>query len=137
LITFADTGALVALLDRSDSHHIWAKRCFQSLKPPLLTCEAVLAETWHLLQQAPPSCKVLMALHRDGILRSDFQFEHHAFDIWKLLQKYTDTPMDFADACLVRMTEIVSQSRVWTTDSDFKIYRRLGRQTVPVLAPWQ
>lgn len=137
MITFADTGALVALLDRSDVRHPWALRCFQSLKPPLLTCEVVLAETWHLLQKAPPSCYVLAAMHRDGILRSDFHFEQHPLDVWKLLQKYTDTPMDFADACLVRLTEIVSQSRVWTTDSNFKVYRRLGRQTVPVLAPWQ
>jgi len=42
-----DTGALVALLDRSDSHHAWAVACFQAMKPPVLTCEAVLAEAWH------------------------------------------------------------------------------------------
>jgi predicted nucleic acid-binding protein len=38
-----DAGALVALLDRADLHHAWAKRCFMELSPPLLTCEAVLA----------------------------------------------------------------------------------------------
>lgn len=54
-----------------------------------------------------------------------------------MLEKYRDVPMDFADACLVRMTEILSPCRVWTTDSDFNVYRRLGRRTIPVIAPWQ
>jgi predicted nucleic acid-binding protein len=48
-----------------------------------------------------------------------------------------DVPMDFADACLVRLSEIHAKSLVWTTDSDFNIYRRHGRQVVPVMAPWQ
>jgi len=41
------------------------------------------------------------------------------------------------DACLLRLSEVHGAARVWTTDSDFKVYRRLGRQVVPVLAPWQ
>jgi predicted nucleic acid-binding protein len=133
----ADTGALVALLDRSDLHHAWALECFKTLKPPLITCDAVLAEAWHLLGSAPPSRKVLAAMHRDGVFRSDFAFEDHAPNLWKLLEKYRDVPMDLADACLVRLSEIHAKARVWTTDSDFNVYRRLGRQIIPVLAPWQ
>jgi uncharacterized protein len=43
--------------------------------------------------------------------------------------------MDFADACLVRMTEILPDPRVWATDSDFLVYRRHGRTSIPLLAP--
>jgi hypothetical protein len=43
--------------------------------------------------------------------------------------------MDIADACLGRMTETHERSRVLTTDSHFRIYRRNGRQIIPVLAP--
>jgi predicted nucleic acid-binding protein len=132
-----DTGAWVALLDQADLHHEWAVKCFKILKPPLFTCDAVLAETWHLLGRAPQSRKVLGAMHRDGIFRSDFAFEDHTPAIWRLLEKYSDVPMDFADACLVRLSEIHAKSLVWTTDSDFNIYRRHGRQVVPVMAPWQ
>jgi predicted nucleic acid-binding protein len=53
-----------------------------------------------------------------------------------LIQQYQDTPMSFADACMVRMTELHQDSTVFTTDSDFKAYRRNGRQTIPVLGPW-
>ena len=54
-VVLVDTGPLVALLDRSDSGHAWAVKVFKELRPPLLSCEAVLAETWHLLGDSGPS----------------------------------------------------------------------------------
>ncbi len=131
----ADTGALVALLDRSDSLPGWAVEVFKSLRPPLLVCEAVLAEAWHLLGEAPPSREALARLHRDGIIRVAFDFETEASAVWRLLHKYEDVPMDFADACLVRMAEIHNSPRVWSADSDFRIYRRNGRQVIPLISP--
>jgi predicted nucleic acid-binding protein len=131
----ADTGALVALLDRADSQHEWAVNCFRMLRPPLITCESVLAETSHLLGDLPVSLEALARLHREGILRVEFDFQTHASTIWRLLNKYRDLPMDFADACLVRMTEIHPDSAVWTTDGDFRVYRRHSRQTIPLLFP--
>lgn len=130
-----DSGALVALLDRADFHHGWAVERFKALQPPLLTCESVLAETLHLLSDLPRSVEALTRLHRDGILRVDFEFELHASSVWRLIRKYSDLPMAFADACLVRMTELHSEPVVWTTDSDFKVYRRHGRQAIPLIHP--
>jgi uncharacterized protein len=43
--------------------------------------------------------------------------------------------MSLADACLVRMTETVSDPLVLTTDSDFAIYRRHSRQVIPCVMP--
>ena len=129
----ADTGALVALLDRSDAWHEWAVDTFKTLRPPLLTCEAVLTEVWHLLGSAPPSRSALSRLHREGILLEAFDFQTEAPSIWRLLEKYADVPMDFADACLVRMSELHPTAQVWTTDSDFQVYRRHGRQAIPLL----
>ena len=130
-----DTGALVALLDRADFHHDWAVDCFKTLRPALLTCEAVLAETMHLLADLPPSIEGLTRLHRDGILRVEFDFQSQAPVVWRLIRKYRDVPMAFADACVVRMTELQADCTVWTTDSDFRIYRRHGRQAIPHLSP--
>jgi len=132
-----DTGPLVALLDRSDIHHPWAVQCFKQLRAPLFTCEAVMAETMHLLRKLPPSLKTLAIWHGEGIFRCSFDFQAQAPACWKLLAKYADTPMDFADACMVRMAEIHPNPRVWTTDTDFQIYRRNARAVIPLLAPWE
>lgn len=131
----ADTGALVALLDRADVHHHWAVECFKILRPPLLTCESVLAETLHLLGDLTPSVEALARLHRDAILLVEFDFQAHAPAIWRLIEKYSDVPMAFADACLVRMTELHAECVIWTTDGDFQVYRRHGRQAIPLLSP--
>ena len=51
------------------------------------------------------------------------------------MRKYHDVPMSFADACLVRMTELLPDPLILTTDADFRIYRRHSRQTVPIAMP--
>jgi uncharacterized protein len=44
--------------------------------------------------------------------------------------------MDLADACIVRMTELMPDSRVITVDrSDFSVYRRHGRDLIPLIVP--
>ena len=133
----ADTGPLVALLDRSDHHHAWAVECFKQFHPPVMTCEAVLAETFYLLGGLSSSRKTLAHWHREGLIQISFDFQRQAPLVWKLLEKYADTPMDVADACLVRMTEILPDARIWTLDSDFLVYRRHGRTSIPLLAPWE
>jgi len=47
-----DTGPWVALLSRNDTHHKWAVEQFRLLSPPLLSCEAVVAETCFLLKRS-------------------------------------------------------------------------------------
>ena len=125
----------MALLDRADLHHAWAVECFKELPPPLITCECVLAEALHLLADLSPSVTALARLYSDGILRVDFDFNSHAPAVWRLIQKYRDLPMDLADACLVRMSELHTDCMIWTTDSHFRVYRRHGRQTIPLLSP--
>jgi len=51
------------------------------------------------------------------------------------MDKYADVPISFADACLVRMTETLNDPVLLTTDADFQIYRRHGRQSIPCIFP--
>jgi predicted nucleic acid-binding protein len=55
--------------------------------------------------------------------------------VLNLLEKYADVPMSIADACLVRLTEILPEPLLLTTDSDFRIYRRLGKRVIPTRMP--
>ena len=130
-----DTGPLVALFNRKDRHHAWSLRYFRELKPPLITCDAVLAEALYLLRRDPAAVPFIMGLIEKEVIVSSFSVSKNAFALKKLMIKYKDTPMDFADACVVRMTELMGECRVWTVDSDFKVYRRNGRAVIPLIFP--
>lgn len=131
-----DTGPLVAVLNANDEHHIWAKEIFGFLSPPLLTCEAVLSEAQFLLSGRGGDPSTVLDWAQRGIIQLSFNAANEIPRLRSLQSSYRTLPMDFADACLVRMSELHSRCRVLTTDSHFRIYRRNGRQIIPVLAPW-
>ena len=127
----ADTGLLLAALDKTDPFHDWGAEEFLA-NAPLITCDAVLVELSYHLNDAVPGMKLVE--HGDLILDFDLSAETKA--VLDLLNKYRDRRMELADACLVRMTELNSQSKIWTLDrGDFSVYRRHGRQPVPCEFP--
>jgi len=128
-----DTGFLVALLSRRDGNHCWAAAQAPRLPPPWTTCEAVLSEASQLL--GGHGTRSLASLLRRGALVCGCRFADDMDAVLKLLEKYADVPMSFADACLVRMTETLNDPVLLTTDADFRIYRRHGRQIIPCLLP--
>ncbi|MBI2754705.1 MAG: PIN domain-containing protein [Betaproteobacteria bacterium] len=128
-----DAGFVVALLSRRDGHHRWAVAQTPKLPPPWSTCEAALSEAFHLL--GPRGAPALRTLLRRGSLRVGFALAEQMEPVLKLMQKYADVPMSLADACLIRMTETLSDSVILTTDADFRIYRRHSRQVVPCVIP--
>jgi uncharacterized protein len=130
----ADAGFLVALISRRDAFHDWATLQAPRLPPPWLTCEAALSEASHLLGRSGTQGLALML--RRGALVSGFRFADDMDAVLKLLEKYADVPISFADACLVRMTETLNDPMLLTTDADFRIYRRHGRQVVPCVLPY-
>jgi predicted nucleic acid-binding protein len=128
-----DAGFLVALLSRRDGNHRWAAAQAPRLPPPWMTCEAVLSEASHLL--GGYGTRSLASLLRRGALVCGYRFADDMDAVFKLLEKYADVPMSFADACLVRMTETLNDPMLLTTDADFRIYRRHGRQIIPCVLP--
>lgn len=128
-----DTGFLVALISRRDGNHDWAAAQAPRFPPPWLTCEAVLSETTHLL--GGHGTRSLASLLRRGALVSSYRFSDDTDAVLRLLAKYSSVPMSFADACLVRMTETLNDPMLLTTDADFRIYRRHGRQIIPCALP--
>ena len=130
-----DSGAIVAALRRRDQHHVWARSHFEALSNPCLTCEAVLSESFFLLERAKDGKDRLASILERGIIVVDFAFVAHREETLRLLRRYDNTPMSFADACLVRMAELHADAVVLTTDSDFRIYRKNGRQAIPLIVP--
>ncbi len=130
-----DTGPLVAFLNRSDRHHGWAVERLAEIEPPLLTCEAVLAETCHLVRRTSSGPEAVAEMVASGLIEIPFRLGAEAARIGSLLGRYAGVPMSLADACLVRLAEIEAGSAVLTLDSDFHVYRMHGRQVIPVIAP--
>jgi uncharacterized protein len=128
-----DTGFLVALLVGRDANHRWAVIQSSRSPPPWRTCEAVLSEAFHLLGAAGgPALTAL--LERHSVVPA-FTLREDIAAIITLMRKYADVPMSLADACLVRMTETLTDTVLLTTDTDFRIYRRLGRRTIRSMMP--
>ena len=128
-----DAGFVVALLSHGDTKHRWAIAEAPRWPPPWITCEAVLSEAFHLLQ--PSGTRTVASLLRRGTIVCRYRFAGDTEAVLKLLEKYDDVPMSFADACLVRMTETLNNPVLLTTDADFRIYRRHGRQMIRCVLP--
>ena len=130
-----DTGPLVALVDRRDKDHEWTVAQWSDIAPPLLTCESVISEACFLLEQTPTGAAPVFEMLVRKAIALPFQLEDHLKEVRALCEKYSDIPMSVADACLVRMAEQSAQSVVLTLDRDFKIYRKHGRQVIPLIVP--
>ncbi len=130
-----DTGPLVAYLASDEQHHEWATQQFMQYDGPVITCEAVISEAWFLLRHAPRHLSCLQAMLADGVFDLTFHLEDEARSVTTLMDRYDDVPMSLADACLVRLSELHPKLPLLTLDSDFKIYRRHGRQVIAVIAP--
>lgn len=128
----ADTGFLVAFANRGDAHHDWAVSVAARVSEPLLTCEAVLAETaFHLESSA-----LALAMITDGLITLAFDCADHLPQLAALAARYADRSPDLADLCLIRMSELHPRHNVITVDvEDFRIYRRNKREAIPVIAP--
>jgi predicted nucleic acid-binding protein len=130
-----DTGPLVALINGRDKYHKWVTLQMARIKPPLLTCEAVLSEACFLLRTYNGGQKAVLEFLRRSILQLPFRLSEHVNQIAWLIDKYSDVPMSLADACLVRLTELYAESSILTLDADFSIYRKNKKQVIPILSP--
>ena len=128
----ADTGFLVAFANRRDLHHRWAVEVARQIATPLLTCEAVLAETaFHL-----DSASYVLSVVKEGLVQVAFDVSRNIEQLDALARRYEDRRSDLADLCLIRMSEMYPRHVVVTTDqTDFHVYRRNKRDVIPRLSP--
>jgi len=128
----ADTGFLMAFANRNDAHHDWAVALARRVTEPLLTCEAVLAEAAFHLQ----SSALVLDLVDDGLVTIAFACVDHLPQLAGLAKRYADRRPDWADLCIIRMSEIHPHHSVITVDrEDFRVYRRNKREAIPLICP--
>lgn len=127
-----DAGPLIAALNRQDAHHRWACETLARLGPPFYSCPEAVAETAAMTGQPAAIVEMIQA----GEIILAFALSEQTAAVLTLLKKYEDRGMDLADACIVRMTELMRDCQVVTLDRrDFAVYRRNGRELIPLIAP--
>ena len=128
----ADTGFLIAFGNRKDQYQSWARELAGRVTEPLLTCDAVLAETaFHLHSSA-----LVLSFVAEGLVRPSFVVADHLGRLTELAGRYADREPDLADLCLIRLSELHPKHPVITTDlSDFGVYRRGRREAIPLIHP--
>ncbi|AMA08819.1 type II toxin-antitoxin system VapC family toxin [Picosynechococcus sp. PCC 73109] len=130
-----DTSPLVALINKKDNTHEWTKQQWSQIKPPLLTCESVITESFFLLRNIYGGDTAVIRLLEKGVITIAFDLESEIESIKDLLTRYKSVPVSLADACLVRMAEQNPNSSVFTLDSDFRIYRKNRNQIIDLITP--
>jgi predicted nucleic acid-binding protein len=118
-----DTGAIVALLDRSDSFHQRCADAMAELRAPLVTCEAVIAESCYLLRNIPGAAEaIVQSVHcREFLIPAGLS--EAALPVGRILAKYKERRIDLADAFLVHLANELNTGDILTVDGDFHIYR--------------
>jgi len=123
-----DSGPLIALFNRDDKYHRASVAFVHDNRCELITTIASVTETLHLLDFHRHAQVDFLrwveagAVSIEAITLNDFS------RIRELTLKYADLPMDFADACLVLLSEKLDIDRIATIDRDFDVYRRYGTQ---------
>ena len=100
-----------------------------------MSCEAVVAETCFLLKRSGFDPALALQFIERGVVQLPFTLQEQIGSVSALFKRYENVPASLADAALIRMSEIYDSPLLLTTDSDFHIYRRLGRQMIPMVSP--
>jgi predicted nucleic acid-binding protein len=118
-----DTGVIVALMDRSERQHAACAKAVGESSAPLVTCEAVIAESCYLLRGLAGAAESILENVRTGVFQIPFRLTQAAAPLQRLVRKYRDREMDLADACLVHLAGELESGDILTLDHDFEIYR--------------
>ena len=126
-----DTGPLVALFKRNDTHHKRAAAWFKAYRGALLTTQAVVTEAWHLVSESARLPMVRFVMAACEIREFDAQGQAR---ILTTLQRYADLPMDYADATLLVLGEIEKITAVATIDvNDFSVYHLVNGKALTLV----
>jgi predicted nucleic acid-binding protein len=128
-----DTGGLVAFINKREKQHPWVIEQWKKVITPLLTCEAVITEACFLLQDVYEGEDAVIALLDRQIIQIPFQISNEIPNIRLLMKQYQNVPMSLADACLVRMSELIESICVLIFDSDFRVYRRNKNEAIELI----
>ena len=134
-VVLVDAGFLVAMYDRHEPKHRLCVRIYESVSSQMVTCEAVIGEALYLLRKFREAVNgILFSIDR-GVLSIPFTLRDSSRSVLEIMEKYSDIPADFADACLIHMANELGTGDILTLDSDFRHYRWRRNRAFNLLIP--
>jgi len=118
-----DTGPIVSLLDSTDSFHHRCVEAIGSIGSPLVTCEAVIAESCYLLRSVKGAPQAILQNVASGVFQIPLPIASYADEASRIVSKYQRRDTDLADACLIHLAEAFQTGEILTMDRDFEFYR--------------
>jgi uncharacterized protein len=118
-----DAGVIVAMLDRSETYHSVCAEIVRKITAPLVTCEAVIAESCYLLRGVAGAAEAILGNVAAGTFQIPFRLSGVAPQIQAIFRRYKDREVDFADACLIHLATQLHTPDILTLDGDFQVYR--------------
>lgn len=120
-----DTGPLVAYLDGRDPAHRDVAERLEGFTGRLVSTSAVITEAMHFVSDSSEGPEALSNFaNAVGLLVYECAHPIQIKDAVRLMNKYADTPMDFADATLVLLADQLSVRDILTLDRrGFSTYR--------------
>jgi predicted nucleic acid-binding protein len=124
-VILTDAGPLIALIDRRDAEHLRCVAAARELVGPMLSTWPALTEAMYLLGAGSGwrGQEPLWRMVRGGQLVLAEMTATMLARIPALMERYSELPMDLADASLVALAEAERLGKVFTLDSDFHVYR--------------
>jgi uncharacterized protein len=131
-----DTGPLVALLCKRDQWHPWAKSYFDKWDKPMISCESVLSESFFLLKREHIDLSGILSvfIEKQILIVENFS-RTELLNIFLKMEKFRNIPMSFADACLVQISEKFPERKIFTLDSDFRLYTNAQGKNLSLIIP--
>jgi predicted nucleic acid-binding protein len=133
---FLDTGPLVALFRERDQFHQWVKIELSKDDYGFITCEAVLTETLFLTHNLPEVLDSISGMIESGMMVVRSALASNPKAVFEKINKYNDLKTSLADISLLVLYEEQKDSAIFTTDSDFLIYRDSQGKKLNLISPY-
>ncbi|MCG6153116.1 type II toxin-antitoxin system VapC family toxin [Leptospira bandrabouensis] len=128
-----DTGPIVAFFDESDNYCLQCRSFLKNFKGKLFTTLAVVTEVSYLLSDNKRIQKAFIEWIDNNAISILNQDNEQFSSILFYMEKYSDRPMDFADASLLTISEVYEIPNIFTLDSDFRFYKSKKGKSLKII----
>ena len=126
--TLIDAGPLIALFNGKDTYHEKIVNFLEHSTDKLITSWPVIAETCHMLSFSVKAQLDFLKWCERGAVKIENAIDSELARIIELTEKYSNVPMDLADATLIVISEKMHIKEIITIDSDYYIYRTMKKE---------